>query len=679
MLGNTLRRSSLVRTTLCSSAALLALVSCGGSQGLEPRYVAVHNTMTAVGLAQTGSISEGSLAQGADARVNVTLNGGECTTFVALGSGISNIDVRVIGEGDEELGTDGTNDPHAATQICAPRSGDFQVVVTATEGSGGYILSSWSGTAVASSGPSAGGTRPVVASSGTGTCAEPLPIAFNQPANGTTAQNQHVMAGSCVSGGAAPEVVYQLTIENRAMVRIALESQFDGALYVLGTCGNMGTEIACNDDAGDTNHSLIETTLEPGTYFVVVDGYGSESGSYDLAITETALQTVADRCTTAPVLSPGAAVTASTQGSADYFQATCAGGARSPDLVHQIVVPQRSRLRVRQQTSFDGALYVRRACDDPNTEIACNDDFASTSESLVTAVVDPGTYFVYSDGFSGQNARGGAGNVTLTASLGNVNGGGATGDSCSSPATPGQGVFPVDTIDASDTTLGSCGGQGGADVIYELNLTGRSTVEVKVRDAEFAGAMYIQSTCGDRTSEEACAPIASSDPRSQESTMTATLGRGRYFLVIDGERPDAFGAANVEVNITDIAALERSCRRAPMLRPGRTVNGNTTNEQDNFQASCAGGAASNDVLYRLRVARRSVVRIDLSADYDAALHLRRDCADQSTEVACNDDHQDNRHSRIESTLDAGTYFVIVDGFRAGNAGSYSLEVDVSRP
>ena len=100
---------------------LLALTACGGgSSQLEPRYVAVHNAMSAMGLAQTGAISEGSLPEGAEARLTVRLGAGSCTTFVALGSsGVQDLDVRVVGEGDRELGRDVTHDRQAAAQVCA--------------------------------------------------------------------------------------------------------------------------------------------------------------------------------------------------------------------------------------------------------------------------------------------------------------------------------------------------------------------------------------------------------------------------------------------------------------------------------------------------------------------------------------------------------------------------------
>jgi hypothetical protein len=69
--------------------------------------------------------------------------------------------------------------------------------------------------------------------------------------------------------------------------------------------------------------------------------------------------------------------------------------------------------------------------------------------------------------------------------------------------------------------------------------------------------------------------------------------------------------------------------------------------------------------------------INLSTDYDGALHLRRDCLDRASELGCNDDNQDQRHSRVEADLDPGTYYVVVDGWQATSTGSYSLEYTAS--
>lgn len=658
---------------------LLALTACGGgSSQLEPRYVAVHNAMSAMGLAQTGAISEGSLPEGAEARLTVRLGAGSCTTFVALGSsGVQDLDVRVVGEGDRELGRDVTHDRQAAAQVCADREGEYQVVVTMREGSGGYLVSSWSGmpqmgSAIARGGQVGGGA------SGPGSCEDPIAITLGQPLTGDTTNGARSMQGPCAQGN-APERVYRLEVTQRSQVSVQLQSAFDGALYILRACGDVASVVDCNDDAGDTSHSRLDTTLEPGTYFVVVDGYGDAAGAFELMVSSAPLRSIAEVCQDAPVLAPGRAQSGTTEGQADYFQATCAGGAASPDRVFRLDVPQRSRLRVRQNSDHDGALYVRSACDDATTELACNDDFVDTRRSRVVTTVDPGRYFVYSDGYAGQGQGIAQGNFSVTAELASPQGGSATGDTCAQAAPLPSGTFTLDTFEASDDTRGSCGGAGSPDVVYAIDVQSRSRLDAIVRNAESDSVIYVQRTCGDAGTEVACTAVASSDPRTTEATLSTVLAPGRYSLVFDGARPDAFGAAEADVRLTDLAALERACRGAPRLQPGRTVNGTTNGRPDEFQATCAGNAQSGDQVYQLRVTRRSVVRVDMSSDYDGALHLRRDCTDPGTELACNDDHEDNRHSRIEATLDPGTYFVVVDGFRTGSVGSFSLQVQISNP
>lgn len=68
--------------------------------------------------------------------------------------------------------------------------------------------------------------------------------------------------------------------------------------------------------------------------------------------------------------------------------------------------------------------------------------------------------------------------------------------------------------------------------------------------------------------------------------------------------------------------------------------------------------------------------------WDGVLALRKsmDAAGspgaRTTESACNNDFQDAHHSRIETTLDAGTYWVVVDGHQARNEGAFTLEYRV---
>lgn len=655
-----------MRIQRCTAAlACLVLLGCGGSGlRLSPRYVAVHNTMAAMGLAQTGQISEGSLAEGDEARFTTQLRSGDCYTIVAFGTeGVENLDVVVQDASGAEVATDRTHEQQAAAQLCPEADGEYQVVVRMARGNGGYIVTSWSG------GAAAGAVTP---GAGSGTCRSPTPLRVGTPVRGNTTQGTSAMSGTCIRGGNAPEVVYAITLEERAQVTATLDANYDGALYLLATCADARSEIACNDDDMSVRRSRIETTLDPGTYFVVVDGWASEAGEYELMVETSALQDLAQVCQSAQQLTPGQAVTGQTTGQPSYFTATCAGGAASPDRVYAIDVPSRSRMRVRMQSTHDGALYVRRDCQNPNTEVACNDDHRDTRHSMVVTTVDPGRYFIYADGYGSGNS----GNFSLRADLAPLTGGAAPADACSAPGTlvPGQDL-ELDTFPAADDLAGSCGGQGAPDVVYRVEVQNRVRLRARMMDSEFPGAMYIQRSCGQSSSEVVC----SAGRRGAPTELDVNLQPGVYFLVIDGVGQDDFGAARVEVQLDDLQALEQACRQAPRLRPGRTVTGDTSSSRDRFQASCAGGARSADLVYQLVVPRRSRVRVTASQQYDGALYIRRDCVDPSSELACNDDAPHNRQSEVDVVLDRGTYFVFVDGFGDRSQGAFTLDVQLTRP
>lgn len=119
---------------------------------------------------------------------------------------------------------------------------------------------------------------------------------------------------------------------------------------------------------------------------------------------------------------------------------------------------------------------------------------------------------------------------------------------------------------------------------------------------------------------------------------------------------------------------EAACGAAPELSESSPVRGSTAGAADHFHASCARSALSADRVYRLQVPQRARVSLRAAADYDVALYVRRACADAVTEVACNDDARDTRHAALDLTLDAGTWYVFVDGYDMDATGSFTLSV-----
>ena len=656
---------------------LLAAAGCtSATASLHHRFAAVHNTLTTMGVSQLGALSEGSLAAGATARFPVELDA-RCHTFVAFTHGPRDVELQVLDANNQRVAVDGTRDAQATVQFCPTVRGRYTLALRMADGGGSYLLSNWSGGSASS-----GGASP----DGPGTCASPIPITPGTPVTGDTRRGTAHNDGSCVGSEegetGAPELVYQITLERRQQVTVAVEqgAGYDGTVYIRsGTCDDPSGEVAgaCNDDDGDTSHSRITTALDPGTYFIFVDGFAHNAGTFTLNVTTADVPTMAEVCQNAATLAPNSPVTG-TLGPQDMnvFQARCGANARGPDKVYRLEVPQESRLQLHQESDYDGVIYLRRACADAASEVECNDDAEDIQHSRINTVVPAGTYFVFTDGYQ-ANA---AGNYTLEADLAPVAGGTVPGDTCADaqPLTPGTPV-EGNTFQAHDDVHSPCGAPTeGYDVVYRLNVTARSRVKLWFENSDLReqGTITVTRSCDAAPLAQAtCQPGA----LGENHAFDQVLDPGQYFVVVDSSAPRHFGRFRLNSRVESAAEVERLCRAATLLVPGRTVTGTTTG-QDHFQASCAGGARSPENLYRLVIRRRSAVRLSLTSTtqgFDAALYLRQNCAQANTERACNDDAGDAQHSLIETTLDPGTYTVFVDGYANHNSGAYSLETQVT--
>jgi hypothetical protein len=91
------------------------------------------------------------------------------------------------------------------------------------------------------------------------------------------------------TGSLSPDVVYQFVPPARMWVAIDLcASLYDTKVYVYEN--GPGHVVACNDDA-DCGYSgwqsYVDLVVEPGNvYYIVVDGYGSDCGEYDMTISQ---------------------------------------------------------------------------------------------------------------------------------------------------------------------------------------------------------------------------------------------------------------------------------------------------------------------------------------------------------------------------------------------------------
>jgi hypothetical protein len=689
MLRRERQARGIVRAGIAVAFTSVALIAaCGGArpQGeLEPRYIAVHNTLVAMGLAETGPIQQASLAEGREAKIKLDLAAG-CTTVLVLGgSGVKDVHAEVIDVQGNSVAKDTGNGPEAAVRACVAAAGPHALVVRMARGGGDFLTATWSGGAAA--------TNPNVQIATVaprenvlpqGTCEAPTPLTAGATM-GNTSRGESNNQGDCGGGsGDSKEIVYKmdLTARERVILEVEPRGQYDSILYVRqGDCADQGSQIMCNDDVknaqsrGNAGHppSRLDLVLEAGTYFVFVDGYGSSEGAYKLSAEVSDVPSLADTCSRARPLTTVQA-SGTTQGSFDHGNAQCGDEAKGSDTIYKLDVSQRERVRLTEHSDeFPPVVHLRSACADDRTEIGCSDSSVESNDASYVGTLDPGSYAVFADA-NGSEADG---RYTLDLETSPESGTGTQGDACADavllPTT--NRIIEGDTFSARDDVSGRCTAQGAADVVYRIELPRRLRVSATFAAEEGDHVMSLQKACGDKTTELACA-----------NELDETLSAGTYFLSVDGKERTDFGKFKLDWQVRDVALQEAACRSVATLAAGQTVTGNTKNASNKFSTSCGGGDAvsSPDTVYKVVIPSREHVRFQLTTpQHDGVLSIRRACVDPSHtrgqnhgDLDCNMRGDDTHHTRIDRTLEAGTYYVIVDGHGQGQSGPFTLNYTV---
>ena len=270
--------------------------------------------------------------------------------------------------------------------------------------------------------------------------------------------------------------------------------------------------------------------------------------------------------------------------------------------------------------------------------------------------------------------------------------------------------------DYQDSYVGSCGGDG-AERVYGFRVEEQTRVIATARG--FDTVLYTRQTCEGADTESACNDN-SDPPGNGGSRIELVLETGNHFLFVDAFGEDA-GEYELQVQFLPVCAcevgemrcagdaieectnadgpcpewvaqpctLEMTCVELECAEPGlydtcedaflidpveRTYRGDLSGSfGDHAQGSC--GGVGPDRVYTFALVEETDFWAQTTGS-DTVIHLREDCADAATEVACNDNSSDvavEPGSELELVLEAGTYSLIVDS-QWEDAGEYRLDV-----
>jgi hypothetical protein len=223
-----------------------------------------HDLDVSCGYFYREAVHEFTLTEAAD--VAITVDGG--TNYMA----VSVRPTACTASGSQLRCSNGTR---PRTRLRGLPAGTYWVVVESAN-SGAYTVN------VEATSPPA----TAVAASGNDLCpgAWPIPETGGLFTGTTVGFLDDMQPSMCFTRAPGPDVVFRLDLTRARRVTASTDgSSFDTVLYIhRDVCHTVGLEIACSDDTSGVGlTSLIERTLDPGTYYFVIDGYGTgTAGNY---------------------------------------------------------------------------------------------------------------------------------------------------------------------------------------------------------------------------------------------------------------------------------------------------------------------------------------------------------------------------------------------------------------
>ena len=236
------------------------------------------------------------------------------------------------------------------------------------------------------------------------------------------------LAASCNTAADSRDAVWRVTLDQRsafhAVVRpLVADAGIDTVVYLRGSPCASGTPVLCVDNQTDGPEQLLAQPLSAGTWFLVVEGYGTAgSGPVELTTWSTPAPLPPNDTCAAPRpidLQSASSIRfpVNTAEGENDDRGSCgvpSGGSTGRELVYSFTLPIPRTVTITSEsadggTEVDPVIYLREgACSpdagipDAGRELGCADAFPDP-EVLVRAL-PAGQYFLFVDSYSSASA-----------------------------------------------------------------------------------------------------------------------------------------------------------------------------------------------------------------------------------------------------------------------------------
>jgi hypothetical protein len=482
------------------------------------------------------------------------------------------------------------------------------------------------------------------------------------------------------TGGAAPDytlgctsgvrqdLVASLVIPPGMAQDVSLELQGDlfvTALSLRTDCAVTTSELACRSGYPAT---VRMRGLEPGTYYLVMSSLGGPGEmSLTVELSDATPPPTNETCETAidvPV-PMGGTYTGSFIAVRDDASFSC-GSSGQGDLFYTFTIPDGGSQTVNVSVASDTGEGMNFAVLDGcgGTTLRCA--YGSPAQGR-TYRLGPGTYVIAIEGPSWVEVDYSL-NVVFEPPSDPV-----AGDLCSSaiPITPGT-TYTGTMVGAEDDLAIMCSFRA-PEVVHRFTLADDADVTIEVDGGRSYLSADISTAC---PTSMALTVLCSSGVPAR--ARLRDLAAGDYFLVVEGTRA---GAYTIDVTATSPptpvveASDNDNCATAQTIpATGGLFHGSTaTLMHDYTPVACGSSGTAKDAVFVLTLpTRQRIVASTAGSTMDTVLYMLG--ASCSPELACDDDGAGSGDSLLDRTLEAGTYYFVVDAFSSATAGEYFLEV-----
>jgi hypothetical protein len=456
-------------------------------------------------------------------------------------------------------------------------------------------------------------------------------------------------------------------------------AQGTAAVALATACGVPTTELVCATSAPSTKGGQVAHArawdVPPGQGWIVVYTDADTKAITSVDLSEAGAPPTNETCGTAKDLVPGQPETALLVGAAADVATKCTGS--TADLVYRVMLTEAHDLHAFAST-VDGlgqAIVSIRSepCSTPDAEVAC-------------AQGDPVTAFA-------RNVGPGAVYLVVKATVATdvnllVQLSPPTPPPADQTCTGAPALTPnVDrAIDLTDHTAAVpvCS-PTYADGAYTLKTTEVDDVLVLMRMSQGDGGAIslVSPPCASKTDLIACRNDLPTPTRVAVHGVPA--GDYRVVAQLKSSLPATITPFVRPATPPTFVAFSQTCADAFTIpETGGLFQGNTANASAKYAAGCDQGGTgpfgAPEQMLKLVLSQKRRVILDMNgSSYPTLLDVRKgaSCPGEEVPVACTIGPGAGR-SFLDVTLDAGSYWVQVDGY-AGQSGAWLLDVFVAPP